>query len=309
MNRAMAILLLIGAAGIGSAGETNPPPLRIWSLSPDAFDYVFMSAVRQASGDALLSFNHRGGRTAFRKAGQKLDDWLIVSHDPARREESGADGIVRTVDAGRVLLRADDGATRTLDQGKTFPIEGFRATLRDISGGAWFSVRTGDTIALGADSLRVNAVQPGSVIVTRDGRDFTLSIITEAEAVAVHDLLEEQGRERERIAARRREELERAEAEAWAQHVKFVPPKPEPPIETFPARPSFVTGVYGPLPVEYTVIPAVFDAKGRMVRGPLVVPTRFETYPIGTSGIVPGHNGTIGVQRRTVIPTFKVSPP
>jgi hypothetical protein len=84
--------------------------------------------------------------------------------------------------------------------------------------------------------------------------------------------------------------------EAWAQNVKVPTPPRKRPQKTFASRPEYFYGTYGPIPVEYTVVPPLFR-NGQMVRGAIVVPTRFESHPVSGFGNCPAtRRSTISFQ-------------
>jgi len=294
-------LVICGWAATTVSGATNALPLRVWAVTNDTFDYVFMSAIRQANGDAMLSFNDRSGRTAFRKIGQQLDAWKIVRYEPATREEPNPKtGSVSRSDAGKVWLRNAAGDTRVLQQGRSLPDDGRRATVVDIVTGGWFSVRSGDHLAVGQTRLPVTAIGTNTVTVAHAGQTSVIPAITPDETAGLQARLVAQMRAREEAEARRQADAARAEAEAWAQAARYVPPADDPSPKQFPARPRLITGTSGPIPVEYTILPPLFDNTGRMVRGPIVVPTRFETRTIG------GYE--FCTPESIVVPSVKIAP-
>ena len=135
------------AARADDFGVTHAPPLRVWSISPDSMDYVFMTSMPQADGSRILSFNHRSGRTEFVKVGERLEGWTLAEHIRGSREvRNPRSGFVKTVDVDIAVLKDDSGTERRLEQGKLFHVDGFRALLVDLNSGRWHDVRADDVV-------------------------------------------------------------------------------------------------------------------------------------------------------------------
>ncbi len=285
----LVLVALLGVVEWGGAMETNALPLRIWSVSRDSMDYVFMSSTPGVDGSPILSFNHRNGRTSFLRVGDRLGDWLVAGHAPGKREERNPrSGQVKEVDADVVTLEGEDRVARRLDQGKLFTIDGYRTLLMDLKSGRRHDVRGGDVVEADGGVWSVANVSPSSVTLKADGREHVIPLISDAEVASLRqraaDLAAAERREAERVS----KVEERRKAEAWTENVKIPPREVPTQQKTFrDTEPCHFFGTYGPVPVEYTIVPPLFDSNGRMIRSAIAVPTRFETRPVSGFGNCP----------------------
>ncbi len=276
------LLALLCCGGLGGAAETDTLPLRVWSISQDSMDYIFMSTTPQRDGSPMLAFNHRSGRTSFLRVGDRLGDWSVDSFTPyTRTEKNPRTGMEKEIDVGRVSLLSEAGDVRQLEQGQLYPMPGYRAVLIDIASGRRFDVREGDRVEVGGETLEVGPVSSDTVAISAGSEAQSLPVISDDEVATLRQRIETATADARREAERLRKARERREAEDdWSQNVK-IPVRPQkPPPKTFPTVPQYYFGTYGPIPVEYTILPPMFSRNGRMVRGAIIVPTRFETGPV-----------------------------
>lgn len=278
-------LMMVGGGVWTGLGETvtHGVPFRVWSITRDAMDYVFMAATPGAGGRMTLAFNHRNGDTRFLKVGDRLGAWRIVEHRPDTREvRNPRTGLVKQVDAGTVILEREAGERRALKQGRLFVVDGYRAQLVDLRNGRHHDVRGGDRIESGRGIWRIQTVRTNRVMVSATETAVTQAVplIKETDVAMLQQRAEAAAAQAQHAAAWERKQAVRREAEAWAQNVRIAPKKPPPPVATFDDEQRVFFGTEGPLPVEYTVVPPLFDNTGRMIRSAIVVPTQFETHPV-----------------------------
>ncbi len=268
----MLVWLFGSVAASGGAGS-NTVPWRVWSISRDSMDYLFTSATGGASGSPTLAFNHRSGRTSFLQVGEMLASWTIVDYLPHKPPELKPE---------RVILASPEGERRTLERGQLYPLAGRRAWLVNLRTGARRDVRVGDAVATTQGAARVASIVPVAVQLELAGKPVTLSVISEQEGAALRRRADEAAaaatREQARLA---RVEAQRKVDDALLHPVVAPRPVADLPRQATPASQSqFFFGTDGPIPVEYTVLPPLFSRSGRLIRGAIVVPTRFETGPV-----------------------------
>jgi len=274
---------------MGRAMTTDEPPLRVWSVARDSMDYMFMTATPGADGAFVLSFNHRSGRTSFLRVGEQLGDWQVSAHTPARRKEiNPRSGLVKEIDCDVVTLRSADGRERELKQGELFMTEGLRTVLIDLKSGRRHDVRVSERVEIGREEWQVNKVLPDSVVLQSGDRECQVPLISDEEVAVLRERASQVAAARRREAERLRKIEERKKAEVWTELVKIPPKRPPPEQKTFrDIEPGYFFGSYGPVPVEYTIVPPLFDNNGKMIRSAIVVPTRFETHPVSGFGNCP----------------------
>jgi hypothetical protein len=280
----MLLTILPAAANEDDFGVPHAPPLRVWSISRDSMDYVFMTSVPQADGRRILSFNHRSGRTAFIKIGEQLDGWTLTNHIRGSREEKNPrSGHVKTVDADVAILTDENGTERRLAQGQLFSIDGFRTLLVDLDSGKRRDVRGGDIVEADAKTWTVDRVSKSEVRLTHS--DKSLPLISGDEVAMLRKRAEDIARAAKLRSEWARSEEQRKAAAEWEQKVMLPPKQQDAPQLTFSdIEPKYFFGSYGPVPVEYTILPPLFDNAGRMVRSAIAIPTRFETQPVSGIG-------------------------
>ena len=297
MFKAITLVLLASASIARGEAETAISPLRLWSISRDAFDYVFMSASKQADDTHILAFKSRSGRTSFLRVGDLLDGWTIASYTPRTVDaKNPRTGLMEKRDAGLVVLKRPDGRERTLKQGQLHQIQGYRVTFIDTDTGQRHSARSGEQISWRGGKGTVAGVKSDSVTLHSKGTTALVPRITEAEFGDLRRRVGERRRVARAAAERDRQVAERKAAQAWAQNAVLLPPPPEKPLATFDRNETFVAATYGPIPVEYTVLPPQFDARGNMIRPAIVIPTRFEMGQVDGVSVSPDARG-VTVQR------------
>ena len=299
----IAVILVWFACGVGSSGATGTEglPWRVWSISSDSMDYLFMSATARADGMPTLAFNHRSGRTIFLHVGDTLGKWTVLEHQPRTKTElKPSIGGSKSVDADQVILASPSGERRTLAQGKLFPLEGYRAWLVNVQTGVRHDVREGDSVLTGNGVGHVIRIVPAAVEVAIDGESVTLALITEHEVAVLRQRAEESA------AAATREQVRLAQVEAQRKvdqallHPVAMPRRVAKRPQAAPAAQSeYFFGTDGPIPVEYTVLPPLFARSGRLIRSAIVVPTKFESGPVCGFG-----NGPVPARR---LPTVRIA--
>ena len=278
------LLVLLPAARANDFGVTLAPPLRVWSISRDSMDYVFMTSVPQADGRRILSFRHRSGRTAFVNVGEQLEGWTLTEHIRGTKEERNPrSGFVKTVDADIAVLKGDNGNERRLEQGTLFSVDGYRALLVDLNSGQRHDIRAADVIVSDSKAWTVERVSESEVNLKT--LDKVLPLVSGDEVAMLRKRAQDLASARKRRAAWEQAEQERKKDAEWAQNVRIAPKKQPKPQKTFSdIEPKSFFGSYGPVPIEYTILPPLFDNTGRMIRSAVAIPTRFETQPLSGIG-------------------------
>jgi hypothetical protein len=278
------LLALLPAVRADDFGVTYAPPLRVWSISRDSMDYVFMTSMPQADGRRVLSFNHRSGRTAFVQVGEQLEGWTLTEHSRGSREvRNPRSGFVKTVDADIAVLTDDSGFERRLEQGKLFHVDGFRALLVDLDSGRRHDVRADDVVETGSKAWTVKRISESEVRLRN--YDQSLPLISADEVALLRTRVQALATAEKRKVEWDRAERERKKAAEWAQNVVIPQRKKVAPQQTFAdVEPKYFFGTYGSVPVEYTIFQPLFDYRGRMIRSAVAIPTRFETHPVSGMG-------------------------
>ena len=124
-NLGIVPLAWLCCSALSGAATTDTLPLRVWSISQDSMDYVFMSTTPRRDGSSTLAFNHRSGRTSFLRVGEQLGDWTVDSFTPGTRtEKNPRTGMEKKIDAGRVAISSGEGDVRRLEQGRLYTVPG-----------------------------------------------------------------------------------------------------------------------------------------------------------------------------------------
>jgi len=268
----------------GVCASTVADRLRVTSIVPDSFDYVFMSVVDGQRETPLLALNHRSGRTFFVSQGDTLESYVIREYVPAtERVFNESINAWQKKKGGSLLLEASDGTEVVLKRGRLTDWPGRRAWLISLDSGMnRYSVRNRDDIVVAGQRIAVLDVLETNVTVSLGNRVVVVPAITEEEQAH----LANQTRERE--ARRQREQREKEELLAqedeygeWdSQAADLSPParvvRPRRTIEVR-SQPKLFLGTDYPYPVEFIALPPAWDADGRCVRAPTYLPTRFET--------------------------------
>jgi hypothetical protein len=261
-----------------SASAATPEALRVYAVEAATFDYVFTAAMA-AGTNRVLSFNHRTGRTAFRRLGETLGEFTVAAFEPATQRVFNASiNTWQERPGGRVTLRARDGSVRMLERGQPLPESGWAAWLIAADTGRGWYVREGD--ALPADAgWTVGRIGSNRVWAAGAGVTNELPWLAADEKGALLARLDRQ-RAALREARRRAEEQRRAEEERALAEARRAPAGPR--AVYAPRGMSRTTiGTEYRYPTEFTVIPGLIGPSGQILQETVVVPSRFETRTTG----------------------------
>ncbi len=303
----MYILIVVVCVMFGCfpAGAANPADgIRVYAIEQASFDYVFTAMASSSATNPVLSFNHRSGRTFFIRPGERLGDYGVSDFQPVTTQVfNPAIKMKQERKAGRVTLSATNQPAIVLELGKRLPQPGWMAYLVNLADGNWWSVKEGDTVMAGAQSLRIGPVSSNSVILVSAGRTNEAPVITGDEAKQLAALWD--SRVRKRSGSKAEEELMAAQESdnSWLSTSSQV--DRDFPVTagsdaarrsastsgyldysanvsmTYPSRTFFGTDYS--CPVEYTVLPGIWSSSGHLIRPTMVVPRRFETHSSGLS--------------------------
>lgn len=271
------------------AGAANPADgVRVYAIEPASFDYVFTAIASSSATNPVLSFNHRSGRTFFVRPGERLGDYDVSHFQPVTTQVfNPAIKMNQERKVGRVTLSATNQAAIILELGKRLQQPGWMAYLVNLSDGNWWSVKEGDTVMAGAQSLWIGPVNSNSVILVSAGRTNEALVITGDETKQLVALWDSRIRKRSGTPAG--EELMAAQEpdNSWLEAAQVPAAQPVArPVSTtvvmqYPSRTFFGTDYS--CPVEYTVLPGIWSSSGHLIRPTMVIPRRFETRSEGLS--------------------------
>jgi hypothetical protein len=280
--------LCVLLACIGVEGANPSDVIRVYAIEQASFDYVFTAMASSSATNPVLSFNHRSGRTFFIRPGERLGDYGVSDFQPVTTQVfNPAIKMKQELKAGRVTLSATNQPAIVLELGKRLPQPGWMAYLVNLTDGNWWSVKEGDTVMAGAQSLRIGPVSSNSVILVSAGRTNEAPVITGDEAKQLAALWD--SRVRKRSGSKTEEELMAAQEpdNSWMDAAKAPAPQPvsrqvsTTVVMQYPSRTFFGTDYS--CPVEYTVLPGIWSSSGHLIRPTMVVPRRFETRSSGLS--------------------------
>jgi hypothetical protein len=276
--------------------------IRVYAIEPASFDYVFTAIASSSATNPVLSFNHRSGRTFFVRPGERLGDYGVSDFKQVTTQVfNPAIKMNQDRKTGQVTLSATNQAAIVLELGKRLQQPGWMAYLVNLSDGNWWSVKEGDTVMAGAQSLWIGPVNSNSVILISAGRTNEAPVITGDETKQLAALWD--SRVRKRSGSKSEEELMAAQESdtSWLEASTQVDRDlrarsdaarrsastsgcwdySENVSMTYPSRTFFGTDYS--CPVEYTVLPGIWSSSWHLIRPTLVVPRRFETRSEGLS--------------------------
>jgi hypothetical protein len=254
--------------------------VRCFEIRPNALDYTFMSASRDARGQWVLAFNRRGTRTVFARVGETFDGFTVESYEHGiRRVFKETLNAFHEEPAGKVVLAGPDGRRLTLEQGKPLPEPGWMGYLVSMSSGSGWGVRAGDQIEVDGAPVRVLNVSPEAVTLSAGGTDWTPPTASAEERIALAARWEKLRAEREE--QRRPPAPDDRGVEKWEAAVARNAERERAADPRYARGTRLTVGTEYRYPVDWEVIPPVYDRDGKMIRPPFVIPTRFETRTTG----------------------------
>ena len=288
MNRRLARIggLVALAVRCVCAGSTSED-LRVYAVEPARFDYVFTAVTGAGTTNPLLSFNHRNGRTLFVHPGECLGDYQVAWFQPETGKVFNAS--IHTWQArkgGRVSLQPAKGAPVQLTLGQRLPQPGWMAYLVSLADGNWWLVREGDDLVRGAISACVQEIATNHVVLSREGLTNSVPLMTDEESTRLATVWSAKAHKPDAQGSPDAPApLPEAPFDAVARPQDEVPVPVVRPVTrvvlTTPSRSFFGTDYS--CPADYTVLPAIWNANGQLVRPPVFIPRRFERYRGGFS--------------------------
>jgi hypothetical protein len=261
--------------------------LRVHSIRPAVFEYVFTSIVSGTGDNARLAFNHRSGKTCFRGIGDKLGDFTIKSVE--KKTESVFNETINAHQdkpASIVTLEGPKGNAITLKQNKRISQPGWIATVVSLKNARWARVYEQDVLDLDGTSFVIEAIKAEQIVASENGKLFAIPPLSEDDKTKLVKVRERLAAEREarrrarreaqRLAAkwRKQEETDRLLQESPGVSTYY---RPRETVE-IKRKPKFFLGSEYPYPVEFQVVPVYRRTpSGKRVPSAVVVPKRFES--------------------------------
>ncbi|MEI6149121.1 MAG: hypothetical protein WCS01_08505 [bacterium] len=285
MTRALAVGVVLATA---LAGAATPDSLRVYSIQPACFDYLFTSVSTGVDGKPILAFNHRNGRTFLVRIGGRLGDYRVAAYEPRiRRVFVPSTKSEREEKVGRAMLETSDGRLLELELAQPLVQPGWMAHLVSVATGEWRLVREQDEWMPAGDRVLVKRISETTVSVLRGDQEDVIPFATSEEKATLVGLWEQY---RKQVAMDRKVALQKEEDEAREEArnplaARTAPPRPfvtRRIVEPI-ARTRAVFGTEFRYPTEFEIRPAVMDASGKIIQPALVIPRNFQTRTSGIS--------------------------
>lgn len=280
----LCLALVIVTCWAGTNATAAFDTIRVYELRPACFEYKFTSVVSDSGGQPVLSLNHISGQTFFARVGDTIGEYTIKAFEPkTERVFNPSINAYQKKDCGKVTLEDSDGKSIILERDELLPRPGWMACLVSIATGNWCHVGDKDIIILDNTKMTINTISLDSVTVSIEGVQYTVPVISESEKENLSLLWEERHKQRAeelKLAMKSREAKQEQQVVSEVSRPRFRLRRT---IEIrYPPR-FFFFGTEYRYPVEFQAFPLVSGSdSGTIIRGQVIIPTRFETR---TSGI------------------------
>lgn len=274
-----------------STANALPESLRVNSLVPDTFDYVFTSFMNVNTTRPTFSLNHRDGRTRFVRLQDTVQDYRITRFRPRLvKVFNKALNAHNTKKEGALILTHADGSTLTLEMGRALTMAGYRCELVSLISANTWSARAGDRIDVDGETVQIDAVFDNIATAIEDGIAYPIPLISEKEQTVLASLQQQRKHEQHMRAAAAQRLQKAREAERVQHELAVLPPGSSriparrPSVNVTMRRPSyFFYGTEYRYPTDFDVLHFGSPRFGRMSTPYMLVPTAFETRECGFS--------------------------